>query len=334
MTTNRSKADGPAGGPSSLEAGRGPPGLALLGLALFGLVQAGCKSDGCSTCGFGNSISNGLQAVGNGVKSVGSIFHHKKGCGGAVGGDCGCGERRGIGRRHGDRPRHARHARRDDVIPAPGRSSPAPSIDSEPTRLEAIPGTSPASPTSGTGTGTSTDSTKSTTSRSTPAGTSRSGYTTSLPGTVSPRGRAPKPIRRSTPRPEGPGSRAMRFERHLGSLRKPAPGRPPERGDSQGRGLARPTNPSPPTPARPPQPPLPPRKSRRRTGARSTCRRSPRSRLTRPRASDPLRLDRPFDRGGLGPFGRGARLAQGERLSDAARPPEKLRGRSRLSWMR
>lgn len=190
MTTNRSTTDGPARRTIEPRSWPRPPGLALIGLALFGLVQAGCRSDGCSTCGLGigNSISNGVQALGNGVRSVGSIFHHKKGCGG--GGDCGCGGgiEEGVVVEQGIPV--VPGGMSVPVVPAPGTIVTPPSLESEPLNLKALPD-QPANPTSGTGTGTGGSGAKPTTSRSTPAGTTRSNYTTSLPrsGTLASKGR-------------------------------------------------------------------------------------------------------------------------------------------------
>jgi len=177
MTTIRKLADGPARRALEPRKWPRPPGLALLTLALVGLVQSGCRSDGCSTCGLGNSIStsfsNGVQALGNGVRSVGSIFHHKKGCGG--GGDCGCEggfEEGGVVVDQGIPVMPGAMS-----MPASGAVMPAPAIESEVPQLKPLD--SP-NPTSGTGTSGATPL-KSSTSRSTPAGSSTSNYTTSLP---------------------------------------------------------------------------------------------------------------------------------------------------------
>ena len=140
MTTNRSKAGGPARRAPGPRTWARPPGLALLGLALLGLIQSGCVSDGCSTCGLGSRISQGVQAmqagIQSGVQSIGGIFRHKRGCGG--GNDCGCG---GVGEGvvvdSGIPVTPGAMA-----IPAPGTIVPAPAIESAPTQLEPIPSTS------------------------------------------------------------------------------------------------------------------------------------------------------------------------------------------------
>ena len=183
MTTNRSKADGPARPTIAPRSWPRPPGLALLGLALYGLVQAGCRSDGCSTCGFGNALSNGIQngvqAVGDGFRAVGSVFHHKKGCGGGV--DCGCGGgiEEGVVVEQGIP--FAPGGMAVPVVPgaATGTIVPPP-IESEPLNLKPLPESS-ASPTSGTGSGNGATTTKPTTSRSSPTGNAGSNYSTSLP---------------------------------------------------------------------------------------------------------------------------------------------------------
>ncbi len=183
MTTKRSVPEGPAQRVFEARSRPGPPGLALLGLALFGLIQAGCRSDGCSNCGLGSAIASGFQAVGSGVKAVGSfVFHHKKGCGG--GADCGCGGEAG-GYEEGvvidQGVAGVPMVPGAMAIPAPGTIVPAPAIESEPTQLQAIPNAQPANPTSGTGSGPLTSPAKPTTTRSSPSGTNRSGYTTGLP---------------------------------------------------------------------------------------------------------------------------------------------------------
>jgi len=112
-----------------------PPGLALLALAMIGLAQGGCKSDGCSTCGgFGSRLTTGFN---NGVAAVGRVFHHDKG------GDCKtCGGDEG-----GIIEGTPISAPGGMVMPAPGTIVPAPSLESAPSQLEAIP----ANPTGGTG---------------------------------------------------------------------------------------------------------------------------------------------------------------------------------------
>ena len=175
MTTNRSTAGGPAPRTVVPRSWARPPGLALLGLALYGLTQSGCASDGCSTCGLGAKFSRGVQAVGagiqSGVQSVGSIFHHKRGCGGGY--DCGCGGvEEGVVVDSGVPIVPGAMA-----VPAPGTIVPAPAIDPTTPQLEAIPSNPPANPTSGTG----ANPPKSSTSRTLPNGNNRSAYTTMRP---------------------------------------------------------------------------------------------------------------------------------------------------------
>ena len=183
MTTKRSVPEGPAQWVFEARSRPWPPGLALLGLALVGLIQAGCRSDGCSNCGLGSAIASGFQAVGSSVKAVGSfVFHHKRGCGG--GSDCGCGGEVG-GYEEGvvvdQGVAGVLMVPGAMSIPAPGTIVPAPAIESEPTQLQAIPNSQPANPTSGSGPGSVNTPTKPTTTRSSPSGANRSGYTTGLP---------------------------------------------------------------------------------------------------------------------------------------------------------
>jgi protein tyrosine phosphatase (PTP) superfamily phosphohydrolase (DUF442 family) len=98
-------------------------------------------------------------------------------------------------------------------MPASGTIMPAPPIDSEVPQLQAIPGSQPASPTSGSGTG--AGSLKSSTSKTTSPGTSSSNYTTSLPrnkALASKGSQADQSLAKSSNRSTAPGAAVDPFD--------------------------------------------------------------------------------------------------------------------------
>ena len=126
-------------------------GLAFVGLVLVGLTQTGCRSNGCSNCGLGSRLNNGVQAL------TSRVMHHKDKGGCTTCGTLGSGQE-GVIIDSGI-PVVGPGA---VGVPAPGTIVPAPSIESESPRLEALPGPAgAASPTS---------------SNRTSAGASRSAY--------------------------------------------------------------------------------------------------------------------------------------------------------------
>ena len=202
MMTKRTLVDGPQGRAPKPRSGFRSMSLALIALALCGLSQAGCRSDGCSTCGLGNKINNGLQAVGDSVRSVGagvgSLFHHKKFCGG--GADCGCGGEVIEGGVVVDQGFPI--APGGMTVPAPGTIIPAPAIESEPTQLQAIPGSQQANPTSGS----VSPTTKPSASRPVMSGAARSGLSPSFArsGTPARKGSDAEPAAYSASKPVKP----------------------------------------------------------------------------------------------------------------------------------
>jgi protein tyrosine phosphatase (PTP) superfamily phosphohydrolase (DUF442 family) len=213
MTTNRNPASGPDRRTLANRSGPRPPGLALLGLALLGLVQSGCKTDGCSSCGFGaaisNGVQNGVQAVGDGFRSVGALFHHKRGCGG--GPDCGCdgGVEGGVIVDQG-----IPIVPGGMMVPPPvsGTIVPAPSIESEPLNLKALPDSpNPTSGTSSGGGGGTGSTAKPSASRLVPSGTTGSNSSTNLgrKTSVARRGTdADQSLAKSSSRPTDPSGSA------------------------------------------------------------------------------------------------------------------------------
>ena len=170
MTTNRRSAGGPALRATAPRSWMRPPRLGLLALALIGLAQGGCRSDGCGNCNIGSKLTSGFN---NGVAAVGRVFRHDNKGGGCK--TCGDG-----GGEEGMIIEGAPMAAPGGIVmPGPGTIVPAPSIESAPSQLEALP----TNPTSGTGASGTTSGGRAASPTSTRGGSvnSRSGYEAYVP---------------------------------------------------------------------------------------------------------------------------------------------------------